>query len=69
MSRRYVTAAELSDLVARRRIVRINPTLAAVFLRDWLDAGIVEEPIPGRYRLSASGAAMFSGWGGEDGAA
>lgn len=58
---RHVTP-ELADLVDRRRIVRINPALAAVFLRDWLDAGILEEPVPGRFRLSASGAAMFSGW-------
>ena len=69
MSRRHVTATELAALVARRRVVRINPTLAAMFLADWLAAGSSEEPIPGRYRLTTSGMAMFGGWAGEDGAA
>ena len=65
MTRRHVTAGELARRTRANHTVRISPDLAATFLAYWLERGIVEEPAPGRYRLTARGAAMFSGWAAE----
>ena len=53
----------LAAPVARRHPVRAQPQrLAAEFLNDWQKRGIVEQPFPGRYRMSDRGRAMLGGW-------
>ena len=55
-----VSPAELAQR-SRRHSVRITAEQAAVFLAEWLERGLVEEALPGRFQLSESGAA-FAGW-------
>jgi hypothetical protein len=41
--------------VRSRHPVRIDPRLAAMFLAYWLEVGLVEVPLPGRYRITEAG--------------
>jgi hypothetical protein len=52
-----VTAGTHASLTCRR---------AQMFLDDWQERGIVEQPRPGQYHLTATGRAMFAGWIDED---
>jgi hypothetical protein len=56
-----VTAAELAYRTRATSLVRISTTNAAMFLGYWLEHGIVEEVLPGRYRLTAEGQRMAGG--------
>lgn len=55
-----LSAAELAHRT-RRHGVRIDARLAETFLEEWRARGIAEEHL-GRWRLTASGRAMFGGW-------
>ena len=57
-----VSAAELAARARRHSGVRLDAQLARSVLVDWKARGIVEEPFPGRWRLTRSGAAMFGAW-------
>lgn len=50
-----LSPAELAAVTRRRHGVRIDPRLAAMFLGYWLEVGLVEEPLPGRYRITEAG--------------
>ena len=68
MSRRHVTATELAALVARRRVVRINPTLAA---SSWPTGWPLGSSRSRSRTVPADnvGDGDVCGWAGEDGAA
>ena len=53
-----------SELAARagRHQVRCDRKLALRFLEEWEALEIAEEPLPGRWRLTERGRAMFGGW-------
>lgn len=55
-----VSAAELAQLVGVRGI-RIKRGTAAMFLHWWITTGLVEEPLPGRYRLTDKGRQVANG--------
>lgn len=57
-----VSASELAARVRAASHVRCDVALASRFLAEWLASGVVEETLPGRFRLSARGRAMFEGW-------
>jgi hypothetical protein len=50
-----VSPAELADRTRANHGVSIDPRLAAMFLAWWLEVGVVEEPLPGRYRITEAG--------------
>jgi hypothetical protein len=58
-----VDAAELARCVRKNAPsgVKINRTAAAYFLGFWLEAGIVEEVVPGRYRITPHGQDVAAG--------
>lgn len=56
-----VSAAELAQRTQQKHLVRIDRKRAAMFLGFWLEAGIVEEVLPGRYSLTEKGQRVAAG--------
>jgi hypothetical protein len=56
-----VSAAEVAHRTRASLHVRINEHQAAMFLGYWLEHHIVEEVLPGRYRLTPKGEHVASG--------
>jgi hypothetical protein len=55
-----VDAAELAELVGMQGI-NIKSGTAEMFLHWWITTGLVEEPLPGRYRLTDEGRRVAAG--------
>jgi len=55
-----VSASELAALVSRQGR-KLTTTQVQLFLTEWQERRIVEQSLPGRFRLTATGRAMFAG--------